>query len=582
MKSLFLAYEILSPINRKRFWVVLSVSIIGMAFEVAGISLLMPMIDLLVNPERAGDFPLWQAFLSYMGDGSNILVLGLAFVVGFFALKNLFLAYQVNLHSKYSFGVQVETSTYLFDDYLARPYKFFLKTNTAELLRNAVGEVNSFVGYVLQPILVIITECLVLCAIIALLVFVEPQASLLAIVFVGGLGWAFHRFTKQRVLEWGKERQRREGMKIKCLQEGFTGIKALKLLDDHALLSESFREHTQMGAVAGRKQYAMQQIPRLLLETLAILGLALLTLASVYFGEGGTASLPKLGMIVFGLVRLMPSVARIVHSCQSVVYGWPCVDVLKAEIGDWKLTCSDSEAKAECSFDESFELDDVSFAYSGSSEKSMNNATIKVRKGLSVGIIGESGSGKSTLVDIALGLLEPDEGRILVDGKKIGEEVSRSSWQRMVGYVPQEIFMADDTLMNNVALGMDPRKVSEDRVLKCIEEASLASVVKELPLGLDTMMGERGTRFSGGQKQRVGIARALYHDPSFIVFDEATSSLDSETEQGVMQTVRDLQKTKTFLIVAHRLSTLKDCDLIYRIRDGRVVGSGSFNEMTEV
>lgn len=337
-----------------------------------------------------------------------------------------------------------------------------------------------------------------------------------------------------------------------------------------------------MGAVAGRKQYAMQQIPRLLLETLAILGLALLTLASVYFGEGGTASLPKLGMIVFGLVRLMPSVARIVHSCQSVVYGWPCVDVLKAEIGDWKLTCSDSEAKAECSFDESFELDDVSFAYSGSSEKSMNNATIKVRKGLSVGIIGESGSGKSTLVDIALGLLEPDEGRILVDGKKIGEEVSRSSWQRMVGYVPQEIFMADDTLMNNVALGMDPRKVSEDRVLKCIEEASLASVVKELPLGLDTMMGERGTRFSGGQKQRVGIARALYHDPSFIVFDEATSSLDSETEQGVMQTVRDLQKTKTFLIVAHRLSTLKDCDLIYRIRDGRVVGSGSFNEMTEV
>ena len=176
MKSLFLAYEVLSPVSRKRFWVVLFVSVIGMALEVTGISLLMPLIDLLVNPESAGDFPLWHALLSYAGDGSNILLLGLAFVVGFFALKNLFLAYQVNLHSQYSFRVQVETSTYLFDGYLSRPYKFFLKTNTAELLRNTVGEVNSFVGYVLQPILVIIAECLVLCSIIVLLVYVEPQA----------------------------------------------------------------------------------------------------------------------------------------------------------------------------------------------------------------------------------------------------------------------------------------------------------------------------------------------------------------------------------------------------------------------
>jgi ABC-type multidrug transport system fused ATPase/permease subunit len=307
-----------------------------------------------------------------------------------------------------------------------------------------------------------------------------------------------------------------------------------------------------------------------------------LTLASVYIGEDSTASLPKLGMIAFGLARLMPSVARIVHSCQSVVYGWPCVKVLKEEIGNWKLERCDSEAKAECSFEKSFELDDVSFAYLGSSEKSLKNTTIKVRKGLSVGIIGESGSGKSTLVDIALGLLDPEEGSILVDGKRLGEEVSKSSWHRMVGYVPQEIFMTDDSLLNNVALGMDPRKICKDRVLKCLQEASLGSLVKELPLGLDTIMGERGTRFSGGQKQRVGIARALYHDPSFIVFDEATSSLDSETEQGVMKTVRDLQKTKTFLIVAHRLSTLKDCDVIYKIRDGRVVASGSFKEMTEV
>ena len=582
MKKLFLAYELLSKKSRKRFFWVLGVSTIGMAFEVMGIGLVMPLIELLVRPESAEELPLWKALLSYLGGGTNILLLGLACLVGLFATKNLFLAYQVNLHSKYSFGVQVETSTYLFENYLARPYEFFLKTNTSELLRNAVGEVNSFVGYVLQPFLVIITECLVLLAIIGLLIYVEPLASLLAIVFIGGLGWTFHRLTKRRVADWGNERQRREGMKIKCLQEGFTGIKAIKLLDDPSFLSDSFREHAQLGAVAGRKQYAMQQMPRLLLETLAILGLVVLTLGLVSIGEDGNASLPKLGMIAFGLVRVMPSVARIVHSCQSVVYGWPCVKVLKEEIGDWESPSRNPEEKSESSFSEAFVMDNISFAYSQGSGNSLVNATVKVNKGSSVGIIGESGSGKSTLVDITLGLLQPSEGVLWVDGKKIGDEVSQSSWQKMVGYVPQEIYLTDDTLRSNVAFGVSPEKVDDERVWQCLEDASLKQFVRGLPLGLDTMMGERGSRLSGGQRQRVGIARALYGDPSFIVFDEATSSLDSETEQSVMQTVRDLQKTKTFLIVAHRLTTLKDCDVIYKIKDGQVVASGSFEEMAEV
>jgi ABC-type multidrug transport system fused ATPase/permease subunit len=287
-------------------------------------------------------------------------------------------------------------------------------------------------------------------------------------------------------------------------------------------------------------------------------------------------------MIAFGLVRVMPSVARIVHSCQSVVYGWPCVKVLKEEIGDWESLPRNPEEKSECSFSEAFVMDKVSFAYSQGSGNSLVNATIEVRKGSSVGIIGESGSGKSTLVDIALGLLQLDEGALWVDGKKIGDEMSQSSWQKMVGYVPQEIYLTDDTLRSNVAFGVDPEKVDDERVWQCLEDASLHQFIRGLPLELDTMMGERGTRLSGGQRQRVGIARALYSDPSFIVFDEATSSLDSETEQSVMQTVRDLQKTKTFLIVAHRLSTLKNCDVIYKIKDGQVVASGSFEEMAEV
>ena len=581
MRNLLLAFEVLSPSGRSRFFWVLGLSLIAMAFEILGIAMVMPLFDLIVKPQSMIDFPLIGKSISHFEKEANALLLAAVFVVFLFAFKNLFLAFQVKVQSRYAFGIQVEASTHLFNHYLKQPYKFFLKTNTSELLRNAIGEVNSFVGYVLQPSLVVITESLVLFAIIGYLIYIEPLASILAFVFIGGVGLAFHQFTKVRVAGWGKERQHREGMKIKCLQEGFTGIKAIKLLEDHAFLSETFRAHSQLGAIAGRNQYAMQQMPRLLLETLAIMSLASLAIASVYLEEEYNNTLPKLGMIAFGLVRLMPSVARIVHSSQSIVYGWPCVKVLKEEIGDWVSESLEPIKKTKCSFDESFEMNEVSFAYTEGSINSLTKATIKIRKGLSVGLIGESGSGKSTLVDIALGLLEPDEGEILVDGKRVGQEVSSSSWRGMVGYVPQEIFMADDTLLNNIALGSNPQTINRDKVWQCIEEASLASVVKTMPLGLDTVMGERGTRFSGGQRQRVGIARALYHDPRFIVFDEATSSLDSETECNIMDTVQDLQKTKTFLIVAHRLSTLKNCDIIYKVKGGRVIKCSSYAEMIE-
>ncbi len=580
MNKLILAYGVLSPRSRKRFFGVLILLTIGMSLEVLGIGLIMPVIDLLVNPDQSSQFPIWQYLKSFLGDGANVLLMGLAFVVGIFAVKNLFIAFQVYYLSKYSFDVQVETSTYLFGKYLSRPYEFFLKTNTSELLRNSIGEVNSFVGYFLQPFLIMVSEFLILLAVIGLLLYVEPLASFVAIAFVGGLGWVFHRFTRRRVAAWGKERQVREGMKIKCLQEGFAGIKAIKLLERDDFLKESFRKHTALGAEAGRKQYAIQQMPRLLLESLGVLGLALLTLG-VVSGGGSEDSLPKLGMIAFGLVRIMPSVARMVHSCQSVIYGWPCVKVLREEIGEWESHPVNTLDEEECRFDEVFSLNKVSYSYSGVSTNSLTEVSIRVRKGSMVGIIGESGSGKSTLVDLALGLLEPSEGEILLDGGKIGSEISRSAWQNMIGYVPQEIHLMDETLRSNVALGIESEKIDDDRVWQCLEDASLGEFARGLPLALDTMMGERGTRLSGGQRQRVGIARALYHDPSFIVFDEATSSLDAETEESVMQTVCDLQKERTFLIVAHRMETLRNCEVIYRIKEGRVISSGNLEEMRD-
>ena len=550
-----------------------------MGLEVVGIGMIMPMIEILLRPEMVDENSIWYDILLSFGEKSNFTLIGLCLVVCLFIFKNLYLAFQVHFHSKFTFDVQVETSSFLFENYLSKPYEFFLVTNSSELLRNTVAEVNSFVGYVMQPLLIIISECMVLLAVVFLLLFVEPFACAFAILFVGLLGWLFNCFTSKRVKDWGNERQKREGMRIQCLQEGFNGIKALKLINNNSFISNDFTQNTRLGSTAGQKQYAMQQMPRLLFETLAVLGLAILVVG--LSRESSTQTmLPKLGMIAFGLVRVMPSVARIINSLQSIVYGWPSVLVLQKELGSWNQQKERSKNKEKLEFNESFKLEKISYSYPNADQDSLSNVSINLLKGTCVGIIGKSGSGKSTLVDIALGLLKPRQGRILLDEKDISGDLNQYSWQKMIGYVPQEIYLSDATLRCNIAFGLESTEVSDERVWKCLEDANLKDLVKSLPDGLDTMMGERGTRLSGGQRQRVGIARALYQNPSLIVFDEATSALDSESEKSIMDTVYKLKKDKTFIIVAHRLSTIENCDVVYKIDNGRVVNCGSLEEVT--
>ena len=579
MKSFFLIYQVLSKKSKRVFWAVLFVSTIGMGLEVVGIGMIMPMIEILLRPEMVDENSIWYDILLSFGEKSNFTFIGLCLVVCLFILKNLYLAFQVHFHSKFTFDVQVETSSFLFENYLSKPFEFFLVTNSSELLRNTVAEVNSFVGYVMQPLLIIISECMVLLAVVFLLLFVEPFACAFTILFVGLLGWLFNRFTSKRVKDWGNERQKREGMRIQCLQEGFNGIKALKLINNNSFISNDFTQNTRLGSTAGQKQYAMQQMPRLLFETLAVLGLAILVVG--LSRESSTQTmLPKLGMIAFGLVRVMPSVARIINSLQSIVYGWPSVLVLQKELGSWNQQKESSKNKEKLEFNESFKLEKISYSYPNADQDSLSNVSINLLKGTCVGIIGKSGSGKSTVVDIALGLLKPRQGRILLDEKDISGDLNQYSWQKMIGYVPQEIYLSDATLRCNIAFGLESTEVSDERVWKCLEDANLKDLVKSLPDGLDTMMGERGTRLSGGQRQRVGIARALYQNPSLIVFDEATSALDSESEKSIMDTVYKLKKDKTFIIVAHRLSTIENCDVVYKIDNGRVVNCGSLEEVT--
>ena len=581
LNKFYLAYKILSPKSKKSFWFVLFLSLIGMCLEVVGIGMIFPAIETFTQPQWITNYPFLYNFSLEVGEMKFILICFLS-LVGIFFIKNIFLAYLAYFHSKFSFAVQVETSVFLYKSYLSQPYEFFLSKNSSELLRNTIGEVNSFVGYVLQPMLIIITECLVLFAVISLLIYVEPIACLSVIFFVALVGWGFNKFTTARVAEWGNERQKHEAKKIQYLQEGFDGIKMIKLLDNPSELLKKFNFHTDCGAMAGKNQYAMQQMPRLLLEFLSILALSVLafSLLSKDPIEGSSAS--KLGMIAFGLIRIMPSVARVVNSYQSLIYGLPCVQVLNDEFHNFKFSKKKDVQGNQEKFNQSFKINGVSYAYPESDRESLADMSLEVKKGTCVGILGKSGSGKSTLIDIALGLLKPLKGNLLVDGKIIGKEINPTSWKTMVGYVQQEIFLIDDSVRNNVAFGIEASLIDDNKVWQSLRDANLRNFIESLPEGLNTKLGEKGVRLSGGQRQRVGIARALYKDPSLVVFDEATSSLDTETEKSIMDTVYGLKKEKTFIIVAHRLSTIARCDKVYKIENGKVVAQGSFDEVNNI
>ena len=574
---------ILSSAGRRRLIFVLGMMLVGMALETLGIGLVIPAISILMQESYLDRFPVIAPWLDALGHPTHAMLVtwGLLSLAMIYLCKNLFLAFQVRRQARFAFGVQEETSFHLFEYYLRQPYVFHLRTNTAQLIRNVVGEVNSFSGYVLQPCMILLTEIFVMLAVLVLLLWVEPLGTAFLLLILGSMAWLFHRVTRKSVASWGKERQKREGLKLLHLQQGLGGIKDIKLFGCEQEFLERYKEHNQIAAIMGKRQLVLQQLPKLGIEMLAVLSLVILALALIGQERPVAAALPVLAMMAAAAFRLIPSFSRILNAIQSIRFGWPCVQVLENEIGckdrDGTASREDDEAGEPLPFDREISFSEVNYRYPASDKPSLQDVSIRIPKGASVGIVGESGSGKSTLVDVMLGLLDPQEGSVLLDGKKVSDKIR--SWQNRIGYVPQEIYLTDDSLRNNVAFGLADSSIDDDCIWKALRSAQLEDFARKLPEGLDTSLHERGVRLSGGQRQRVGIARALYHNPSVLVLDEATSSLDEKTEEGIMAAVSSLKGEKTFVIVAHRLSTVKHCDFLYRMADGKIVSSGSYQEV---
>ncbi len=569
-------WHLLTPIERRRAFGLLSLMIVGMFMETVGIGLVVPFIALFASEDTAAKWPWIAEVNAALGNPSKgaLILLAMGTLTVAFLVKNAVLALMTRQQMRFAFDVQARLSRQLFESYLHRPYVFHLQHNSAELLRNVINEVTLFTNFVIIPCSMLIAEFMVLLGIVILLVAIEPLGAVVTGALLIGAAYAFLRTTRSRTARWASARQRHDGLKLQHAQQGLAAIKDIKLLGRERQFIEEFERHNVAAASASRKQMTLLQMPRLFLEILAIMGLTALLFVMLNTGRALDAMLPTIGLFAAAAFRLMPSANRLISSTQSLRYGLPIIGALSTSLRRASdLSRGSGPSDETLGVPAQIQACGLEYAFPGTDTNAVDGISLEVRRGQAIGIVGSSGAGKSTLVDLLLGLLEPDAGCIKVNGRDIRGNLR--AWQDQIGYVPQSIYLTDDSIRRNVALGIPPEQVDDSRVYAALAAAQLDEFVKALPEGLDTFVGERGVRLSGGQRQRIGIARALYHEPSILVLDEATSSLDTKTEEGVMHAVQALQGEKTLIIVAHRLTTVAQCDRIYRLEQGKVVAEGT-------
>ncbi len=568
-------WSILLPRQRRAGVVLFALVLVGTALETFSVGLVVPALAFMTRGNSAPS-PRLAAWLEWLGNPSSnqLILLVLLLLLGVYAVKSAFLLFVAYWQSRFVTATQASTSRRLFAIYLAQPWTFHLQRHSAELMRT-INESHEF-SHICGVFLMTVSEALVLSGLVGLLLWFEPTGAIVVAGMLGAAAWLFNATARPRSRRWANAQRHHAKMIIKHVQQGLGGAKDVKIRGCEQEFLDQFRHHSDGQARMAALQSLVHQVPRLWFELLAVAALLLLTAVMVWQGTPSERLLPMLGLFATVAFRMLPSVNHMTSAIHRLRTADSMLIDLEKELRLAHATPPIRPAMP-LSFRDAITLDDVRFRYPGSRENVLDSVSIRIPHGASVGFIGGSGAGKSTLVDVILGLLPPAAGKVTVDGTDIHENLR--GWQDTIGYVSQTIYLCDDSIRRNIAFGVPEKDVDDAAVRRALKAAQLDEFVDSLPAGADTFVGERGVRLSGGQRQRIGIARALYHDPEVLVLDEATSALDVDTEKGVMAAVNALHGTKTLIIVAHRLTTVADCDTLYRLEKGRVVQSGSFAEV---
>ena len=541
------------------------VILLGSIAELLGVAIILPIIELATDSESITTNKYCQFIMGITGetDARQILLIFIVLTIGLYVVKNLYLSWMSYMMNRFSKNTRMLFSVRLMESYMKQPYSYFLQKNTAEILRSVINDTVNLYA-VIANTLQVISQGMTVFLIIVFLAFTNFVMTIVVAIVLGGATILIVLTLQKKLRRMGVKFQRTSAGIVQSVKQSFEGIKEVKITNKERYFVDDFSSIFNKATKIELVYNLLSAIPKYVIETICIGGIMAYLAIAIILGENMTEMLPQLSVFAMGAFKLLPSINALYASFSNILYNKASIDLIYHDIREVEKIsdkCLKSNAIETVKLKEKICVEQISFRYDNADKDVLTKVSLEIRKGESVAFVGESGSGKTTLVDIILGILYPYEGEILVDGMNIVENLE--GWHRGIGYIPQMIFLLDDTIRKNVAFGIPDEEIDDEAVWRAIRDAKLYEFVKELELGLDTKVGEAGTRLSGGQRQRIGIARALYYNPEILVFDEATSALDTETEREVMEAINGLHGMKTMLMIAHRLSTIEGCDHVY-------------------
>ena len=576
-------YFLLNAYQKKRAGLLVIMILIMAILDMAGVASVLPFMAVLTNPSLIET----NFILQYMFQASSIFGVQnnqeFMFILGVLVFFTLvitltFKAIVVYVQTRFILMLEHSIGKRLVEGYLYQPYSWFLSRHSADLGKTILSESTKIAGKGIGNFMDLIAKSAVTIAIIILLIVVDPKLAL-AVGFSLGLAYVLIFYSVNTYLKRiGEESLKNNRLRFTAVSEAFGAVKEIKIGGLEQTYIKSFSNSSRIFALTQASSSIISSLPRFLLESIGFGGMLLIILYSMSQKGSFNNALPIVSLYVFAGYRLLPALQMIYSSFTQLVYVGPSLDKLHDDLKNLELP-KENQDQGVLSFNKKITLKNIHYSYPNASIAALENISLSIPIKSTVGFVGTTGSGKTTTVDIILGLLEPLKGSLEVDQEIITKQNLRS-WQRSIGYVPQHIFLADDTLAANIAFGVESGDINQEAVEKVSKIANLHEfIMDELPNQYQTTIGERGIRLSGGQRQRIGIARALYNNPKVLVLDEATSALDNQTEQAVMDAVNNIGKDMTIILIAHRLNTLKNCDIIFKLEKGEVIDQGTFEKL---
>jgi len=579
--------SLLSRREKKRLYLLFGAMTISGIAEVAGIAPILPFLSLITNPNLINEniyLKRFYDFLNFQSINKFLFFTGIM-VLLILIISNALMFLSLYGLSRFAWMRNHTISKSLLSNYLSQPYVFFLNQNTATLGKNILSEVQETISGVLIPVIQIFSRSVVAIFIFALLFVIKPVLAFILLAVFGGSYVLIYKFVRRKLNNMAKKRFKTNAERFRAVNESFSDIKQLKLFGSEKYFLDNYSKFSLDYAKNQSTNLVISLFPRHIMEIIVLGGMIVVVLYLLISTGGFQELLPLLGLYTFATYRLVPGIQLIFAGFAQIRFNHKALDMLYEDMNLFKkkpdLSPIDMPNINPLILRNELELKNITFCYPDTDKPVINNIYLKINANRTIGFVGTTGSGKTTLANIILGLLSPDSGQLIADGIEINKD-SLPSWQKNLGYIPQDINLYDSTVEQNIAFGISNENIDIDAVELAAKIANIhAFIANELPLGYKTIIGERGIRLSGGQRQRIGIARALYRNPGVLVLDEATSALDNATEQEVFLAIQNLARTKTLIIIAHRLTTVRECDVIYILEKGRIIDSGTYDKLME-